>query len=144
MRGLTTHCRRDPRNAKDVGRTVRDSFCTGAQEVGKTCLVRRLRRSTPHGREALDLLSVGPRSAPDTKPRTPGHRKRRLTVAGAVTAEGRPLRVGRPLTFRVDPPQRHTRKTSTTGHKKRRLTTRRAPHPCATYVYTMHKCNRTM
>ena len=34
-RGLTTHCRRDPRNAKRIGRTVRDLVCTGAQGVGK-------------------------------------------------------------------------------------------------------------
>ena len=33
-RGLTTYCLSTPRNAKERGRTVRDSFCTGAQEVG--------------------------------------------------------------------------------------------------------------
>ena len=49
VRGLTAHCRRDPRNAKEVGRTVRDLFCTGAQEVGKRCLVRRLRSFHPSG-----------------------------------------------------------------------------------------------
>ena len=34
VRGFTTHSRRDPRNAKGVGRTVWDPFCTGALEVG--------------------------------------------------------------------------------------------------------------
>ena len=36
MRGLTTHCRLDPRNAERVVRTVRDLSCMGAQEVGKS------------------------------------------------------------------------------------------------------------
>ena len=48
VRGPTTHSRRDPRNAKGVGRIVWDPFCTGAQEVGKmsgaaTCWVSPLR-----------------------------------------------------------------------------------------------------
>ena len=51
VRGLTTHCRRDPRNAKRVGQSVQDLFCTGAQEVGKAWLVRRLRKHTPVGGE---------------------------------------------------------------------------------------------
>ena len=48
VRGLTHHSRRDPRNAKRIGRTVPDLFCTCAQEVGRS-LVRRLRGFTPLG-----------------------------------------------------------------------------------------------
>ena len=44
--GLTTHCRRGPKNAKRIGRIVRDLFCTCAQEVGRS-MVWRLLGSTP-------------------------------------------------------------------------------------------------
>ena len=45
---------RDPRNAKEIGRTVRDSFCMGAQRSVRVVAVQ-LQGSTPLGWEAVDL-----------------------------------------------------------------------------------------
>ena len=57
-RGLTTHRLSTPRNAKEIGRTVRDSFCTGAQEVGLCGWCGACEWSTPWGWEAADLPRV--------------------------------------------------------------------------------------
>ena len=57
-RGLTTHCLSTPRNAKEIGRTVQDSFCTGAQEVCLCGWSGACEWSTPWGWEAADLPRV--------------------------------------------------------------------------------------
>ena len=69
MLGLTTQSRRDPRNARRIGRTVRDLFCVGAMEIG-----------------------AAPSEAPQPHNHTqPGHHSRRLsthcTTSFAVTRE---------------------------------------------------------
>ena len=81
MRGLTTHSRRDPRNAKETGRTVRDLFCTGALEVGTKCLVWRLAGYRSLGLGSVEFFRALPSAAPQTqKPHTSGHDSRRLTT----------------------------------------------------------------
>ena len=70
MRGLTTHSRRTPRNAKEIGRTVRDHFCTGAQEVGPSGWCASSLDVAPLVWEALALPRGTQRSAPVTKPHT--------------------------------------------------------------------------
>ena len=71
MRGLTTHSRRDRRNARRVGRTVWDLLCTGALEVGEECLVWRLAGCCPSRLGGTDGCS---RTAPYPCAATRGHR----------------------------------------------------------------------
>ena len=67
MRGLTLPTPRDPRNAKEVGLKVRDSFCMCVQEVGRST-VRRLRGVLPlRAGRLLTSLAATSRSAPYTK-----------------------------------------------------------------------------
>ena len=79
MRGLTTHCRRDPKNAKRVGRTVRDLFCTGAQEVGNKVSGVATRWVLPlRAGRLCDLLC----SNPAQRPRHKNHTQSGQTVDG--------------------------------------------------------------
>ena len=63
---------RNPRNARRIGRTVRDLLCTGALEVGEECLVWRLVGCCPLGLRRCVTFPAAPSAAPQTqKPRTP-------------------------------------------------------------------------
>ena len=78
--GLTTHCLCTPRNAREIGRIVRDSLCTGAQEVGPSG------RCGDCGDPPLRVgwqqcFCVDPSQRPSHKTHIRGHRKCGLTHA---------------------------------------------------------------
>ena len=80
VRGLTTHCRRDPRNAKgDRTNSPGLPFCTCALEVGKQCLMWRLAGCCLFGLGGFETFCAASRAAPQShKTTSQGHDQRRL------------------------------------------------------------------
>ena len=68
MRGLTTHCRRDPQNPKgDKTNRSGTPFCMGAREVGTEWPVRRLAGCCPLGLGGVESLVQQPAQRPGHK-----------------------------------------------------------------------------